>query len=158
MPHLHITVAAIVERHGRYLVVEERAGGQVVINQPAGHVEPGEAFIDAVMREVKEETAWSFEPAAINGLYLWDHPTSGERFLRITFCGTCHTHDDTQALDDGIIRTLWLSREELLDRGDALRSPMVLRAIDDYRDGIRYPVNMFQHLDIDDLAAQAQVV
>jgi len=155
---LHLTVAAIVERHRRFLVVEEYAGGQKVINQPAGHVEPGEALRDAVIREMQEETAWLFEPAAISGVYLWQHPENGELFLRVVFCGSCKNHLAEQELDEGIIRALWLSRQELEAHGSLLRSPMVLRAIDDYKDGNRFPVNMFQQIDLEDLAAHAQVV
>jgi 8-oxo-dGTP pyrophosphatase MutT (NUDIX family) len=158
MDKTHLTVAAVVETRGRFLVVEETAGGLTVLNQPAGHVEPGETFRDAIVREVLEETAWHFVPTAINGVYLWHHPVSGERFLRVTFSGTCRDHEAHRKLDDGIIRTLWLSREELLMRGEQLRSPMVLRAVDDYRGGVRFPVNMFQQLDLEDLASHAQQV
>jgi NADH pyrophosphatase NudC (nudix superfamily) len=139
-------------------VVEELVGGRKVINQPAGHVEAGESFIEAVVREVREETAWRFNPAAINGVYLWQHPDSGERFLRVAFCGSCHDHDARLELDDGIIRTLWLTRAELEKRHEALRSPMVLRVIDDYLKNIRFPLSMFQQLNVQDLADHAEVV
>ena len=158
MLHTHLTVAAIIEKRGRFLVVEEMVAGKKVINQPAGHVEHGETFLEAVVREVREETAWRFVPAAINGVYLWYHPDSGERFLRVTFCGNCIDHDARLALDDGIIRTLWLTRAELASRSEALRSPMVLRVIDDYLKDIRYPLSMFQQSDLEDLASHAQVV
>ena len=111
-----------------------------------------------MIRETREETAWAFEPVAISGVYLWEHPEKAERFLRVVFCGNCSDHDADQALDDGILRALWLSRQELEERGPQLRSPMVLRAIDDFRNGSRYPVNMFQHIDTEVLAAHAQVV
>jgi NADH pyrophosphatase NudC (nudix superfamily) len=139
-------------------VVEELVGGRKVINQPAGHVEAGESFIEAVVREVREETAWRFNPAAINGVYLWQHPDSGERFLRVAFCGSCHDHDARLELDEGIIRTLWLTRAELEKRHEVLRSPMVLRVIDDYLKNIRFPLSMFQHLNVQDLADHAEVV
>jgi NADH pyrophosphatase NudC (nudix superfamily) len=139
-------------------MVEELVGGRKVINQPAGHVEAGESFIEAVVREVREETAWRFNPAAINGVYLWQHPDSGERFLRVAFCGSCHDHDARLELDDGIIRTLWLTRAELEKRHEALRSPMVLRVIDDYLKNIRFPLSMFQQLNVQDLADHAEVV
>ena len=158
MSSTHLTVAAIIEKRGRFLVVEELVGGCKVINQPAGHVEPGESFVDAVIREVREETAWRFSPSAINGVYLWQHPTSAERFLRVAFCGSCHDHDPRLALDDGIIRTLWLTRAELEKRRAVLRSPMVLSVIDDYLKDIRFPLSMFQQLEIEDLASHAQVV
>jgi 8-oxo-dGTP pyrophosphatase MutT (NUDIX family) len=155
---LHLTVAAIVERQGEFLVVEELAGGQLVINQPAGHVEPGEALADAVIREVKEETAWTFEPTAIIGAYLWTQPVSGEQFLRAVYHGDICSHDSEQPLDEGILRNLWLTPEDLLKRQTQLRSPMVMRAIDDYLAGIRHPVNMYQHIAVEQLAEKAAVV
>jgi ADP-ribose pyrophosphatase YjhB (NUDIX family) len=158
MQKIHLTVAAVVEKHGRFLVVEEFVGGREVINQPAGHVESGEVLRDAVMREMLEETAWQFSPAAIVGIYLWTHPQKDEAFLRVAFSGTCHDFDSERELDTGILRTLWLTQHELEARGDSLRSPMVLRAIADYREGGRYPVNMFQQLDLEDLAVRAAVV
>lgn len=156
--NLHLTVAAVVEQHGRFLVVEEMVRGEKVINQPAGHVEPNETLINAVIREMNEETAWVFKPADITGIYLWTHPDSAERFLRIVFCGTVHDRNRLQKLDDGILRTLWLSRHELVARRPHLRSPMVLQAVDDYLNGNRYPLTMFQHIDLDELTDQAQVV
>jgi len=158
MSELHLTVAAVIEQRGRYLVVEEMAGGRKVINQPAGHVEADETLRAAVVREMQEETAWEFIPVAISGVYLWQHPENGERFLRVVFCGHCQNHLPEQPLDDGILRTLWLSRQELEARHDLLRSPMVLRAIDDYKAGHRYPVNMFQQTDIELLAERAEVI
>ena len=158
MQNIHLTVAAVIEKRGRFLVVEEAVGGELVINQPAGHVEPGEALRDAVIRETLEETAWRFSPAAITGVYLWTQPESGERFLRVVFCGSCHDHDGTRELDEGIVRAMWLTESELQRRDEALRSPMVLRSIADYRAGIRYPVNMFQQLDLEALATRAEVI
>lgn len=158
MTNLHLTVAAVIERNKRFLMVEEIVSNKNVINQPAGHVEYGESLRDAVVREVREETAWRFSPNAINGIYLWQHPDTEERFLRIVFCGTCSNHDATQPLDTGILRTLWLSRAELVARQDCLRSPMVLGALEDYQTKVRYPVNMFQQIDLHALAARARVV
>jgi 8-oxo-dGTP pyrophosphatase MutT (NUDIX family) len=154
----HLTVAAVVERHGRFLVVEELVSGRQVINQPAGHVEHGETHLEAVVREMLEETAWCFDPAAIVGAYLWTHPDSGERFLRVAYSGKVHGHDASRQLDEGILRTMWLSRDELLERKDQLRSPMVIRAIDDYQAGVRFPRNLFQQLDFEELADRAVVV
>jgi 8-oxo-dGTP pyrophosphatase MutT (NUDIX family) len=158
MSSLHLTVAAIVERNNRYLMVEETAHGHKVINQPAGHVEPGESHYAAVIREMQEETAWGFDPVAISGIYLWQHPTNLERFLRVVFCGTCRDQVCDQPLDDGILAAVWLTRAALLARSDELRSPMVMRAIDDYRDGQRYPVHMFQQIGVEELASRAAVV
>jgi len=158
MTNLHLTVAAVIERNKRFLMIEEVVSNKNVINQPAGHVEYGETLRDAVIREVREETAWKFSPIAINGIYLWQHPITEERFLRIVFCGTCSNHDLAQPLDTGIIRTLWLSKAEILSRQDCLRSPMVLSALEDYQSKVRFPVNMFQQINLDDLAARALVV
>ena len=158
MTHTHLTVAAVVERHQRFLFVEEIAGGAEVINQPAGHVEPGESLLDAVIRETLEETAWVFNPTAIIGIYLWQHPTKNERFLRAVFSGEVVRHESGRQLDDGILRAVWLSRDDLVARSEQLRSPMVLQAVDDYQAGTRYPLTMFQQSDIDELTQRAVVV
>ena len=158
MSHLHLTVAAVVERHKRFLLVEEQVSGTEVINQPAGHVEPGESLLHAVVREMLEETAWTFDPAYIVGIYLWQHPEKDDRFLRVVFAGSVTAHDPERPLDDGILRTLWLSRERLLQRSAQLRSPLVMRAVDDYIEGQRYPVTMFQHIDVEAMAERARVV
>ncbi len=138
----HATVAAIVERNNKFLMVEERIQGKRVFNQPAGHLEPDETLIDAVIRETREETAWQFIPQAVIGLYLWKHPDNGETFLRVAVCGDCINHDAEQALDEGIIRAVWKSREELVQDSHKLRSPMIINCIDDYLTGKRYPLDM----------------
>jgi len=139
----HITVAAIAERDGRFLMVEEEADGSVVFNQPAGHLEPGETLTQAVVREVREETAWDFEPECLLGVYLY--PTAGVSYLRFCFAGRCTAHHPGQALDQGILRAPWLSREEIAATG-RLRSPLVLNCIDDYLAGRRYPVELVRHV------------
>ena len=138
----HATVAAIVERDNKFLMVEELIHGDKVFNQPAGHLDPDETLIDAVKRETLEETAWHFEPQAITGIYLWKHPDNGESFLRIAFSGTCHDHDPEQSLDDGILQAVWKSRDELIEQQQRLRSPMVLNCIDDYLAGKNFPLDM----------------
>ena len=135
-----ITVAAIAEADGRFLVVEERINRRLVFNQPAGHVEHGETLLQAVIREVREETAWRFEPQGFVGAYVWCNPASGRSTLRFAFTGTVADHDQTQALDRGIVRTHWLSRSELIEREPQLRSPLVLRCIEDYLGGARGPL------------------
>jgi 8-oxo-dGTP pyrophosphatase MutT (NUDIX family) len=150
-----LTVAAIVERDGEFLVVEERVRNALVLNQPAGHVEAGESPRDAVVRETLEETAWHFEPSALTGLYLWRHPESGRTILRVAFAGTCTRHDPTRRLDRGIVRALWLTRKEIATHARALRSPMVLRCIDDYLRGERYPLDALKHLDTHHAAVSA---
>jgi 8-oxo-dGTP pyrophosphatase MutT (NUDIX family) len=141
-----LTVAAVVERDGRFLVVEERIGGRLVLNQPAGHVEDGETFAAAVIRETREETAWEFSPQAVLGCYLWRNPANGRTTLRVAFIGTVADHHEGQALDRGIQAVHWRSREELRAVPDRLRSPLVLRCIDDYLDGRRYDLSLLQAL------------
>jgi 8-oxo-dGTP pyrophosphatase MutT (NUDIX family) len=141
-----LTVAAIVERDGEFLLVEERVGNSMVFNQPAGHVERGEELVAAVIRETLEETAWTFHPQALTGIYLWDQPEKQRSFLRFTFYGHVTGHDPQRRLDRGIERALWMSRAQLVTRTARLRSPMVLRCIDDYLDGRRYPLDVVQHL------------
>lgn len=141
-----LTVAAIVERNGEFLLVEERAGNRMVFNQPAGHVERGENIVDAAIRETLEETAWVFRPEALVGVYFWEQPERNLSFLRFAFCGTVVDHDPNRQLDRGIERALWMSREQIVVRAARLRSPMVLRCIDDYRSGQRFPLNVVTDL------------
>jgi 8-oxo-dGTP pyrophosphatase MutT (NUDIX family) len=136
-----VTVAAVVERDGRFLMVEERIGGRLVLNQPAGHLEDRETLIEAAIRETREETAWRLLPEALVGTYLWRNPDNGRSFLRFTFCGTVDDHAAGQALDQGIVRALWLSREQLVAQPDRLRSPLVLRCLEDYLAGARHPLD-----------------
>lgn len=141
-----LTVAAIVERDGQYLLVEERVGNRMVFNQPAGHVERGEQFVDAVIRETLEETAWTFRPEALVGVYLWEQPDKQRTFLRVAYFGQVTEHDPLRPLDRGIQRAVWMSRDQLSMRSSRLRSPLVLRCIDDYRDGARYPLDVLKHV------------
>lgn len=142
----HATVAAIVEREGKFLIVEEAVQGEIVYNQPAGHLDPNESLIEAVIRETREETAWLFKPEALLGIYLWPQPKTQRTFLRFAFCGSCSDHQPEQALDDGILRTLWLSKEEL-QHNKKLRSPMVIQNIEDYLSGKRYPLEILATVD-----------
>ncbi len=144
-----LTAAAIVERDGEYLLVEERAGNRMVFNQPAGHVERGERIVDAVVRETLEETAWTFHPEALVGIYLWEQPERSRSFLRFAFCGRVTDHDPHRVLDRGIERALWMSRDQMAIRASRLRSPMVLRCIDDYRAGNRFPLDVVRDLTIE---------
>jgi len=143
-----ITVAAVAESSGRFLVVEERINNRLVINQPAGHVEHGESLLAAVVREAREETGWRFAPQDLIGVYRWTNPRNGQSTMRFAFGGTVAEHDATQPLDSGIVRTHWLSRSELLQRHDRLRSPLVMRCIDDYLQGKRAPLQQVAHLDL----------
>lgn len=144
MIHAEVTVAAIVRVDDRYLVVEEYAHGRRVINQPAGHVEPGETIIDAVIRETREETAWGFVPTGLVGVYYWPH-ADGRTTLRFAFCGEVSDHAARQSLDDGIIAAHWLSAAELGARDD-LRSPLVCQAIDDFDRHEPLPLERVRHI------------
>jgi 8-oxo-dGTP pyrophosphatase MutT (NUDIX family) len=141
-----VTVAAIAERDGQFLLVEERASGRVVINQPAGHLEDGETFLEAVIRETLEETAWVFAPRAVVGVYVWRPAHVNRTFLRVAFSGELTGHDAARPLDHGILRTRWLSRAELAEPRARLRSPLVLQCVDDYLAGARYPLSLISHL------------
>lgn len=153
-----LTVAAVIERNGLFMLVEERIGGRLVLNQPAGHVEAGETLVAAVVREALEETASDFVPEATLGAYLWARKGGKTSYLRVAFSGRCGAPCAERPLDDGIERVLWLSRSELVARSAQLRSPLVLRAVDDYERGLRYPVELFEDLHIAQLALQAAVL
>jgi 8-oxo-dGTP pyrophosphatase MutT (NUDIX family) len=152
-----LTVAAVVERDGRFLLVEERIGGQLVLNQPAGHVEDGETLIDAVIREAREETAWGFTPHALLGTYLWRNPRNGRTTVRVAFRGDADDHRPAQPLDRGIHAVHWRTRAELAAVPERLRSPLVLLCIDDFIAGRRYDLASLTHL-IEPLAADAAAV
>jgi 8-oxo-dGTP pyrophosphatase MutT (NUDIX family) len=152
-----ITVAAVTETDGRFLVVEERINRRLVFNQPAGHVEQGETLLTAVVREVREETAWGFEPDALIGVYLWRNPSSGRSYMRFAFTGKVTDHDAAQPLDRGIVGTHWLSRDDLRQREPRLRSPLVLRCIEDYLGGIRLPLEAVARLDLQSAGSFAAV-
>jgi 8-oxo-dGTP pyrophosphatase MutT (NUDIX family) len=144
-----VTVAALTEQSGRFLIVEERIKGRVVFNQPAGHVETGETLLEAVAREAREETAWRFTPQHLVGIYLLRDADTARSFLRFAFAGAADNHDPEQPLDRGILRTHWLTRAELVQRQPRLRSPLVLRCIDDYLAGRRHPLDLVAYLDRD---------
>jgi 8-oxo-dGTP pyrophosphatase MutT (NUDIX family) len=147
-----ITVAAVAHTAGRFLFVEERINHRLVFNQPAGHVERGESLLAAVVREVREETAWHFEPQELLGVYLWRRPTARRATLRFAFTGTVSGHDASQRLDHGIVRTHWLSQSELKERADRLRSPLVLRCVEDYLAGERGSLASVAQLDLESAA------
>jgi NADH pyrophosphatase NudC (nudix superfamily) len=138
----NVTVAALIERDGRFLMVEEEENGRVVYNQPAGHLDEGESLMTAVVRETLEETAWHFQPESVTGIYRWMNPQSDTTYLRVCFAGICDGHDVGRPLDKGIHRALWMTRDELGQLDAQLRSPMVMRCIDDYLAGQRYPLNL----------------
>ncbi|HYW77512.1 MAG TPA: NUDIX hydrolase [Gammaproteobacteria bacterium] len=142
----HLTVAAVAKDADRYLVVREYIQGVEKINNPAGHIEDGESPIDAVIREVREETGYRFVPRSLGGVYLWRKPENGETFLRINVIGHCPEHDPHAPLDDGIIGPDWLTLEQLKSPGTPLRSPLVVRSFEEHRAGIDYPLDVISTL------------
>ncbi len=138
----HATVAVVVEDElGRFLIVEERSSGQIVFNQPAGHIEEDEAILDAVRREALEETGWDIEPEYFLGLYTYKAPANGITYYRFCFTGKA-SRRVTEELDTGIIAAHWLSLEDIRELGDRIRSPLVIRSIEDYRKGRCYPLDV----------------
>jgi len=135
-----VTVATIVERDGRFLVVEEETRNGTELNQPAGHLEAGETLPAAAIRETLEETGWHVTPTALVGVYRWQSPADGATFVRFAFAADARRHDPARPLDDGILRALWLTYEDLAAQRRRHRSPLVLRCVDDYRAGRRWPV------------------
>ena len=140
----HVTVAAVIERDGKFLLVEEKTDEGIRYNQPAGHLEQGESLIEAVVRETLEETAYDFEPESLVGVYHWKNEARDATYLRFAFCGRVNGCNPERPLDDGIIAAHWLAFEEL--RTLELRSPMVLRCIEDWRAGRRYSPEILTYL------------
>lgn len=138
----HVTVATIIERDNRYLLVYEEADGQKVYNQPAGHLDPNETLREAALRETLEETGWTVQLTGVVGVNLYTAPSNGITYLRTTFTAEPLSHDPQRPLDTGIIDAVWLTYEDILARKDQLRSPMTLQIIDDYRSGRRFPLEV----------------
>jgi ADP-ribose pyrophosphatase YjhB (NUDIX family) len=144
----HATVATVVERDGRFLIVEELSGGAVVLNQPAGHIEEHERFETAALRETMEETCWQVRLKHLIGLYAYRSDNNDITYHRLCYAAEAIEHHPDAALDDGIIQALWLTRDELVARREQLRSPMVLKCIDDYLAGKAFPLDfVYEHLD-----------
>jgi 8-oxo-dGTP pyrophosphatase MutT (NUDIX family) len=143
----HVTVAAVLEQGGRFLLVQERESGRTVFNQPAGHLEDGESLVTAVIRETLEETGWHFQPDALIGVYRWRHPAKRITYLRVTFTGSGLGHASDHPLDEAIEDTLWLSLREIHRQSEMLRSPLVLRSIEDYLAGVRYPLSVLADIE-----------
>ena len=139
-----VTVAAIVERDGANLLVREQTRNGVRLNQPAGHLEPGETPPAGAARETLEEAAWEVEPSALVGIYRWDAPDNGATFVRFAYAATPIAAVPGRALDEGIVDALWLTYDEIVARRDEHRSPLVLRCIEDYRAGRRWPLDLVQ--------------
>ncbi len=142
-----MTVAAITERAGKFLLVEEEADGRLVLNQPAGHLDEGESLLAAVVRETLEETGWHFAPQALLGVYRWCNPHVGTTYLRFAFHGELLRHEPERPLDHGIRRTLWLTPEEIRRETPRHRSPQVARCLNDYLAGQRYSLDLIKDLE-----------
>jgi 8-oxo-dGTP pyrophosphatase MutT (NUDIX family) len=143
----NVTVAAVVERGGQFLLVEEHTEDGIRLNQPAGHLEEGESLLDAVVREALEESAYTIKPSHLIGVYRWREPRQGRTYLRFAFAGQIVAHAPAQALDTGIIRALWLDHAGVTAAAAQHRSPLVQRCIEDYRAGSRYPLDLLVDYD-----------
>lgn len=154
MPHRwkpNVTVAAIVEHEGRFLLVEEETADGLRLNNPAGHLDPGESPVDACIREVLEETAYDFEPQALVGVYLnrFTKTRTGDdmTYLRFAFAGRLGAHHSWRALDSGIVRTLWMTPDEIRASRERHRSPLLLHCLENYLAGQRFPLHLV-HTDV----------
>lgn len=142
----NVTVAALIERDGHFLLVEEDTSDGLRLNNPAGHLDPGESPIQACVREVLEETAHDFTPTAVVGVYLnrFRRTRTGDdiTYLRFAFAGQLGTHHGWRALDEGIVRTVWMTPEEIRATRDRHRSPLLLRCLEDYLAGQRFALSL----------------
>jgi ADP-ribose pyrophosphatase YjhB (NUDIX family) len=141
----NVTVAAVIERDGKYLLVEEETAGGLAFNQPAGHLEEGESLVDAVVRETLEETAYHFRPTHLVGIYNWRRPDGEVTYLRFAFAGELRGWEADRRLDAGIVAAHWLTLEEVDACAARHRSPLIRRCIDDLRAGKRHPLDLLVH-------------
>lgn len=156
----HVTASAVIEREGRYLLVEEHTADGLRLNNPSGHLEPGETPLQAVVREALEETAHPFEPSHLVGLYQYRfrRPERGDdvTYLRVAFTGTVGPAIAGRALDTGIVRTVWMTLDELRACRARHRSPMVLRCVEDHAAGVRWPLSLLTPMDEQPMDAKIQ--
>ncbi|MGL5632261.1 MAG: NUDIX hydrolase [Azovibrio sp.] len=136
-----VTVAAVVEQDGKFLMVEEEAEEGIRFNQPAGHLEPGESLIQAAVRECLEETGYHFQPIDLVGIYQWTSSKNGVSYLRFAFRGKVLGHEPEQQLDDGIIAPRWQTPEQIRAGQEVHRSPLVLRCVEDCLAGTSFPLS-----------------
>ncbi len=155
----NVTVAGVIEREGRFLLVEEQTSDGLRLNNPAGHLDPGESLVQGCIRETLEETAHGFRPTGLVGIYLTQvqRPArdgtapASVTYLRFAFCGDLGAFDADRRLDDGIVRTLWMTPQEVRASANRHRSPVLLQCLEDYLAGVRYPLAML-HTDAGALA------
>ena len=140
------TVAAIVEIDGKFLLVEEDTADGIRLNQPAGHLEDGETLLQAVVRETQEESAYTVQPEALLGIYQWRLAEKEITYMRFAFIASPLAHDAKQKLDTGIIRAIWMDANEIKADEQRLRSPQVLKCVEDYLAGQRFPLNVITHI------------
>ncbi len=143
----NVTVAAVLEQDGKFLLVEEETADGIRFNQPAGHLEPDESLPQGAMRETLEESGYSFRPEWLVGIYRWRHPEKDVTYLRFAFTGPLTGHDPERPLDSGILRAAWFSLDEIRACSPRHRSPLVLRCVEDYLAGSRYPLDILTHYD-----------
>ena len=143
----NVTVAAVVHRDGRVLLVEEETEAGLAFNQPAGHLEEGESLVAAVTRETLEETAYDFKPTHLVGIYNWQHPKKDVTYLRFAFAGELRGWDAGRKLDEGIVGARWLTLDEVKATQGRHRSPLILRCIEDLLAGKSYPLDLLVHYD-----------
>jgi ADP-ribose pyrophosphatase YjhB (NUDIX family) len=141
----NVTVAAVIERAGRFLLVEEETADGLRFNQPAGHLEEGESLLCAAVRETMEETAHPFIPEYLVGIYQWPRPQKDVAYLRFAFGGRAEESDPARALDEGIVRTVWMTLEELRATRAHHRSPLVLQCVEDWLSGRRYGLELLRY-------------
>ena len=141
----NVTVAAVIERDGRFLLVEEETEDGVRFNQPAGHLDQGESLAAACAREALEETAWRFTPTALVGVYQWPRPQGDITYLRFAFSGVLGEHEAGRALDAGILRAVWMTADEIRASAQRHRSPLIVQCVSDYLAGRRFPLDLVRH-------------
>jgi 8-oxo-dGTP pyrophosphatase MutT (NUDIX family) len=141
----NVTVAALMERDGRFLLVEEETDAGIRFNQPAGHLDEGESLVAACAREALEETAHEFEPTSLVGVYQWPRPQGDITYLRFAFAGKVGPADTARKLDTGILRAVWMTVAEIEACAERHRSPLVLQCVRDYLAGRRFPLEVIRH-------------
>ena len=141
----NVTVAAVIERDGRYLLVEEETAEGIRFNQPAGHLEDGESLLEAVVRETLEETRYIFCPTALVGIYQWPRPQGDITYLRFAFAGEIIGEEQDRPLDAGIIAPRWVTLDEVRASTMRHRSPLILQCIEDLAAGNPYPLELIRH-------------
>ena len=141
----NVTVAALIERNGAFLLVEEETDDGIRFNQPAGHLDAGESLVAACAREALEETAWHFTPTALVGVYQWPRPQGDITYLRFAFAGELGAHEEHRSLDSGILRAVWMLPAEIEATQERHRSPLIWQCVQDWLAGRRFPLDLIRH-------------